>query len=56
MGDAGFDVAAARAAFPALGQKQVFMDVSTMILLAELHASFETPTDHNFRTLGVPKS
>ncbi|KAK5945532.1 hypothetical protein PMZ80_002737 [Knufia obscura] len=26
MGDAGFDVAAARAAFPALGQKQVFMD------------------------------
>lgn len=28
MGDAGFDVAAVRAAFPALNQKQVFMDVS----------------------------
>jgi len=27
MGDAGFDVTAARAAFPALNQKQVFMDV-----------------------------
>ncbi|KAK5077651.1 hypothetical protein LTR70_009555 [Exophiala xenobiotica] len=26
MGDAGFDVAAARAAFPALNQRQVFMD------------------------------
>lgn len=51
MGDAGFDVAAARAAFPALDQKQVFMDV------CHSHRKFnDTLSDAHYRMLEVRRS